>query len=521
MCLPRPLCRHPHPLAVLAIAAVATLLAGCASTADSTAASADAARLNRIQHVVVIYAENHSFDNMYGLFPGANGISHATPEQKTQLDHDGTPLKELIVFGSNGKPDDRFPRMPNAPFRIDAPPVNRPPTTVVPSPTHLFYHNQEQINGGKNNLFAAMSSVGGWTMGHYDGSQFKMWQWARDYTLADNFFMGAFGGSYLNHQYLVCACAPRHDSAPATMRARLDANGKLEKMRDSPSANVGAVKFNSSGFSGQVTPDGYSVNTTQPPYQPSGITPPPDGPRTLANPKGVKIGASDSGEPLPPQTATTIGDTLSAKGVSWAWYAGGFNQALADGMQAPDQKRQVIYHRGEGSPNFQPHHQPFNYFERFAPGTPSRALHLRDGNDFVQAIEKGNLPAVSFYKPAGVNTQHPSYTDIMTGDAHISGLLDKLKAGPQWKNMLVVVTYDENGGYWDHVPPPSGPGWGDRFGPGSRIPTLLIGPHVKKGAIDSTAMDTTSILKFLTRRFGLQPLPGVREKAGDMTSSLN
>lgn len=516
--LPR---RTHHPLTLLATAALAALLAGCATTSDSSAASADAARLNRIRNVVVIYAENHSFDNMYGLFPGANGISRATPGQKTQLDHDGTPLKELIVFGSNGKPDERFVRLPNAPFRIDALPVNRPPTTIVPSPVHNFYHNQEQINGGKNNMFAAISNVGGWVMGHYDGSQFKMWQWAKDYTLADNFFMGAFGGSYLNHQYLVCACAPRHDSAPATMRARLDANGKMEKMPDSPSANVGAVKLYSSGLGGQVTPDGYSVNTAQPSYQPSGISPAPDGLRTLANPLGVKIGTYDSGEPVPPQTATTIGDTLSAKGVSWAWYAQGFNRAVEDGMQAPDQKRQVIYHRGDGSPNFQPHHQPFNYFAQFAPGTANRAQHLRDGDDFLQAIDKGSLPAVSFYKPSGVDNQHPSYTDIMTGDAHISGLLDRLKASPQWKDMLVVVTYDENGGYWDHVPPPSGGGWGDRFGPGSRIPTLLIGPSVKKGAIDSTPMDTTSILKFLTRRFGLQPLPGVREKMGDLTSALN
>src|SRR3990167_8750613 len=133
--------------------------------------------------------------------------------------------------------------MPNGPFRIDAPPVNRPPTTIVPSPVHNFFHNREQINGGKNNLFAAMSNAGGWTMGYYDGSQFKMWQWAKDYTLADNFFMGAFGGSYLNHQYLICACAPRHASAPASMRARLDVHGKLEKMPDSPSANVGAVRL--------------------------------------------------------------------------------------------------------------------------------------------------------------------------------------------------------------------------------------------------------------------------------------
>lgn len=507
--------------APFAVAALVAALAGCA-TSEVTGSQASAGKnLDHIRHVVVIYAENHSFDNMYGLFPGANGIKNATPEQATQLDHDGTPLKELITFGSNGKPDDRYPRMPNAPFRIDGPPVNRPPTVLVPSPVHNFYHNQEQINGGKNNLFAAMSNVGGWVMGHYDGSQFKMWQWAKEYTLADNFFMGAFGGSYLNHQYLICACAPVHASAPATMRAQLDTRGKLLKQPDSPSANDGAVRIVGNSSGGQVTPDGYSVNTSQPPYQPSGIAPPPDGPNTIASPKGVQPDHFRNGEPVPPQTAITIGDTLSAKGVTWAWYAQAYRQALADGMQPGDQKRKVIYRRGDGSPNFQAHHQPFNYYSRYAPGTAAREEHLRDGEDFLRDIEKGTLPAVSFYKPSGVDNQHPAYTDIMTGDAHISALLDKLKASPQWKDMLVVVTYDENGGYWDHVPPPSGPGWGDRFGPGSRIPTILIGPHVKKGAIDSTPMDTTSIIKFLTRRFGLEPLPGVRAKMGDLTSALN
>ena len=86
--------------------------------------------------------------------------------------------------------------------------------------------------------------------------------------------------------------------------------------------------------------------------------------------------------------------------------------------------------------------------------------------------------------------------------------------------MLVIVTYDENGGYWDHVPPPSGKGWGDRWGPGTRIPALLIGPGVKRGFVDHTPYDTTSILKFLTRKFQLEPLAGVRENAGDLTAAL-
>ena len=87
--------------------------------------------------------------------------------------------------------------------------------------------------------------------------------------------------------------------------------------------------------------------------------------------------------------------------------------------------------------------------------------------------------------------------------------------------MLVIVTYDENGGFWDHVPPPAGPGWGDRWGPATRIPALIISPSAKRGNIDSTAYDTTSILKLITVRFGLEPLPGVRDKIGDLTAALD
>jgi phospholipase C len=270
--------RSPHVKHTSLLVLVALGLAGCA-----TPPAPDAAKLQQIKTVVVIYAENHSFDNMYGLFPGANGIANATVQQKTQLDHDGQPLKELLVFGHDGQPDSKYPRMPNAPFRIDAPPVNRPPTQIVPSPTHAFFHNQEQINGGQNNMFAAMSAVGGWTMGYYDGSQFKMWKWAQSYTLADNFFMGAYGGSYLNHQWLICACTPQHTHAPASMRIRLDGQGKLLKKEGSPSANVGAVQV-VSGAGVQVTPDGWSVNTSQPPYQPSGFAPAPGGGCALGQP---------------------------------------------------------------------------------------------------------------------------------------------------------------------------------------------------------------------------------------------
>jgi len=517
--LPSYLVARMPGLPLLTAVAAALAVAGCATVANAPAGAPSAAGIERIKHVVVIYAENHSFDNLYGTFPGANGIANATAEQKTQLDHDGTPLRELIVWDRDGKPDPKFPRLPNGPFRIDAPPVNMAPNKIVPSPIHAYYHNIEQINGGKNNMFAAMSTFGGWTMGYYDGSpagsSFDLWKWAKEYTLADNFFMGAFGGSYLNHMWLICACTPVHPDASPQMKAQLDASGRLEKKPGSPSANAGGVQvFSAKG--GQVTPDGYSVNTSQPPYQPSDVRPASAATLDFADPKGN----AEYGLPVPPQTARTIGDTLSARGVSWAWYAGGWNQALADGRQPADVQRRVIYVRGGNSLMFQPHHQPFNYFARYAPGTPERAAHLKDGDDFLKDIAAGTLPAVSFYKPAGRYTQSPSLSDMLSGDLHMSEVLERLRASPQWKDMLIVLTYDENGGYWDHVPPPSGAGWSDRWGPGTRVPTLIVSPYAKKGHIDSTSYDTTSIIKFITRRFGLEPLPGVRAKAGDLTAAL-
>jgi phospholipase C len=490
------------------ISAAGVLLAACAGSPSAPVTSS--APLARIQNIVVIYAENHSFDNMYGMFPGANGIANATAAQKTQLDFDGSVLPHLPpVYDGKGKPDPRFPTsMPNGPFRMELPPVNAKTDTVLLSPIHQYYHNIEQINGGRNDRFVAMGNSGSWTMGYVDGSGFRMWKWAQDYTLADNFFMGAFGGSFLNHQWLICACTPVFTDAPASMRAQLDENGRIKKKPTSPrSVLEGPVQV----FDGSVSPDGYAVNTSQPPFQPSGYAPAAGGDLHLAD---------RSKFPIPPQTSTTIGDTLSAKGVSWTWFSGGWKQALADGEQAPEVKRDVIYSRTEGSPMFQPHHQPFNYFARCAPGTADRALHLKDGDEMLTAIDQGTLPQVSFYKPAGRYTQHPSYTDLQSGDRHIADLLERLKKSPQWNNMVVIVTYDENGGYWDHVPPPSGPGWGDRWGPGSRIPTMVISPFAKRGFIDHTSNDTTSILKLITRRFDLAPLPGVRANVGDLTTAL-
>ena len=208
---------------------------------------------------------------------------------------------------------------------------------------------------------------------------------------------------------------------------------------------------------------------------------------------------------------------MSAKGVSWVWYAGAWDAAVADGMQPAEAKRKAIATSENGGPYFVTHHQPFNYFARFAPGTADRAEHLKDYREMVAGIDKGQLPQVVFYKPQGVLNEHPGYADVYSGDKHIAELVEKIKASPLWSSTAIIITYDENGGFWDHVAPPKG----DRWGPGTRIPTIIISPYAKRGYVDHTAYDTTSIIKFITRRFGLEPLPGVRAQMGDLTAAFD
>jgi acid phosphatase len=484
----------------------------CAFVAACATVGPTGSGLEKIEHIIVVYAENRSFDHLYGLFPGADGIAQATAGQTIQLDRDDKPLSYLPPVWKQGtrEPDPRFPRqLPNAPFRLDAPPINLPPSVQIRNLVHRYYQNQAQIADGRNNKFAALSDAGGLVMGHYDGSQLPMWNVAREFVLADHFFMAALGGSYLNHFWLVCACTAHWPEAPTNERAQLDQRGRLQERPGSPaSALDGPPQF----FDGDVTPDGYVVNTAQPAYQPSRHAPAAGGDPRLADP---------ATHPLPPQTIKTIGDTLSAKGVSWAWYAGAWNRALTDGMQPAPVKRSIIYSNRKGTISFQPHHHPFNYFARFAPGTTDRERHLKDAEELFAGIDAGQLPRVSFYKPYGDLNQHPAYTDVLSGDEHIARLIERIRKSPLWPTVAVVVTYDENGGWWDHMPPPRGPGWSDRWGPGTRVPAIVVSPYAKRGHVDKTPYDTTSIIKFITRRFDLEPLAGVRANAGDLSNAFD
>jgi acid phosphatase len=501
---------------------------------DLAAALASRLALERISTVVVIYAENRSFNNLFANFPGATGVAPSRePRRKgaafaPQRDRDGSVLPKLPpAWGgltAAGQPvtvtqAQTTNVLPNAPFQIDSPtPAWGAPAVgnniVTRDLYHRFFENQMQIDGGLNDKFAAWGDSGGLVMGWFDGSRTAMWKVAREYTLADRFFQGAFGGSYLNHQYLVCACVPVYpdaDTAPAHPSIavlRTDAAGRsmpeLALADNSPaSALAGPPVFRKSG---NLAPKDYfgdgafhSVNTMQPAYQPSYNPPTPDDAAGLY---------ATPAEPttLPAQTLATIGDMLDTRRVAWTWYAGGWNATLAD--------RTKVYDDASGS--FQAHHQPFNYYAALDPKTHAaeRAAHLRDYADLVADAAAGKLPPVVFYKPIGKDNEHPGYASLAEGDAHIADVVAKLQASPQWTHMLVVVTYDENGGQWDEVAPPRG----DLAGPGTRIPAMIISPFARRGFVDHTPYDTASILRFITHRWSLPVLPGIQLRDASLES---
>jgi acid phosphatase len=135
----------------------------------------------------------------------------------------------------------------------------------------------------------------------------------------------------------------------------------------------------------------------------------------------------------------------------------------------------------------------------------------------VAEIDRGSLPAVVFWKPYGDYNEHPGYTDTLSGDKHAVEVIEKIRKSPLWKSTVIIVTYDENGGFWDHVPPPKI----DRWGPGSRVPTLIISPLARKHYVDHTIYDTTSILKLIESRYGLAPLGTRDAKANNLAHALN
>jgi acid phosphatase len=545
-------------------------LIASAAVLAAAASPALADRFKHIDHIVVVYEENHSFDNLYGGWEGVTGLGDADAAHTTQVGQSGTAYTCLLQNDLNLKSPPLSAdctdsttgstfssHFTNEPFRIDD---YIPPTAkTCPAPgvfasngvlapngleggctrdlVHRYYQEQYQLDGGNQDRYVTGSDAVGLTMGTYDTKALPIYAYLHGkhhpkYAIADRFFQSAFGGSFLNHQWLVAARTPTwpgapNDGGPNDLHSVVDANGmptsyplytagpgvKDQQLTEScaPPAGTPAPP------AGTVCGD-FAVNTTQPPYQPYA-------PGTAPTRR------------LPPQTAPTIGDRLSGQGVDWAWYSGGWSNANGNvggpGWTNGDTPGTCTDSNTAANavyPNcpdklFQYHHQPLNYYASFAPGTDARAQHLRDETEFLADAQDSDrscrLKQVSFIKPLGAENEHPGYASEHTGSDHLVDLLSSIENSRCAKSTMVIVTYDEFGGQWDHVPPPgqgtttSGPH--DEWGPGTRIPALVVSPRLRRPfSVDHTVYDTTSILSTIERRFGLEPVATRDADAADL-----
>jgi phospholipase C len=496
----------------IALSVSLALLAGSTPTAraDDPGDSTESV-LKKIRHIVVIYQENWSFDSLYGQFPGADGLQNGF-DTLPQADK-ASGYSNLIYATSvplTGSPLAADPQFPNASGYLGLWSQTNQPLPLMPYDftryvssnaltgdiVHRFYHEQLQIDNGvlepKNgdmDKFVTWSDNPGLVLSYIDATDLPEGRLAQSYTLCDRFFHSAYGGSFLNHQWLIAAASPPWTAAiPAGFASSYDP--VLKVLKDN-----------------QLTSDGaYAINTIQPllaPFSPG-----------TAAAKRLLINNTD---PSQPGYMLNIGNRLDDAGVNWKWYSGGWTLALSNNVAA-------------NTALFQFHHQPFAYYTKYAPfldsigtlnpATTGPQAHLQDEQAFFSDVASANLPPVVFIKPLGPNNEHPGYADEVTGQQHVADLVATIQNSSYAKDTVIVITYDENGGRWDHVVPPVRP---DGWGVGTRVPGIVISPWSRGGVIDHNEYETVSILKLIERRFHVTPLSArdANPAVSDLTSALH
>ncbi|MBS1911281.1 MAG: alkaline phosphatase family protein [Bacteroidetes bacterium] len=464
--------------------------------------------LSRIRRVIVIYQENWSFDGLYSHFRDAKG-EHANGYEfgalVRQLDGAGNAIDSMDLPVNSRRQPFRNPawkgHMPVMFYNMhdfDAGDSVNVDTVTTADVTHRFYHTQKQINRnangeGTNNQFLYWSdldagkafgrdNMNALVLSGFRADTLPLGKLAAQYAMCDNCFQSAFGGSFLNHQWLIAARTPVYRNATKdsnAMKHRSDSASTAPNHWDDALTRT-AVPGDPGSY--------YAINTVQPAFAPH-----------LA--KGVR---------LPAQEHATIGTRLDAANISWKWYAQGWKDALADTTKDPDD-------------DFATHHQPFNYFKEFDPGTESgrrnREAHLADERDFHTDLRSGRLPTVSFVKLNSLYDEHPLDANLRAGDSAAAGLVQEIMDSAEvWKDCAIIVTFDEFGGRWDHVPPP--PPAPDGFGPGPRIPMMIISPFTQGRGIDHTQYETVSVLALIEKIWGLPPLSDRDARANNLVNAF-
>jgi phospholipase C len=430
-------------------------------------------------------------------------------------------------------PDSRianFNKLPNTSFQITGAKV--PYDSYTGDMVHRFFHMWQQSDcsvldatpqnpsGCKFDLLpfvgiARGDDSGSNSMGFYnvqrgDAPLFK--RLADEYTMSDNYHQPVMGGTAVQHIMIGTADAQPWFAVPnfpAQPPAKQVANPNPKS-----ATNAGFIVDGRWTECGDQTQPGIKpifdylkTLPTRPDLTPTNCAPNTfyminnTRPGFLSNGQ-LNVAGINAGTAVPPSSLRTIGDALNEKGISWAYYGGGFNAAarLDSGSQDP-----VDVLIGTGGDWYCDICNPFQYAQSIMGNPAQRAAHIKDAIDFFDGLEHGHLLSVSYLKPDSFGDGHPASSKLGVLEALIDRVLDGLKRHPELaEDTAFIITFDEGGGYYDS-------GYFqqlDFFGDGPRIPLIIVSPFTKGGHINHTYNDHASIVKFIERNWHLKPLTG-------------
>jgi phospholipase C len=493
----------------IAMAAAVTVAVGSAGARRTLAGDrdSDAETTTPIEHVVVIFQENVSFDHYFATYPHAKNLSG---EPFFKADDDTPTVNGLKGVLLSNNPNANNPaNAPNAinPFRLD-----RSQASTCDQ-DHNYGHEQLAFDEGLMDFFPGSTGTGansfcaaqfaygkdkGLVMGYFDGNTVTaMWNYAQNFAMNDNSYGTTFGPSTPGLLNLVAG-----NTYPATTSA---SSPKLVGV----SSGIGTLV-------GDLDPTGD----------------------VCSGPPTVQMGGQN------------IGDLLTAKGISWGSFMGGFDLTITNPSPGSGTgcKRMSPATPANGGPtaDYIPHHAFFQYWASTANPTHARptvqpskygtaadtgANHEYDIHDFFDALNADNLPAVSFLKAPANMDGHAGYSDPLLEQEFVVNTINTIQKSKFWRNTAIIISYDDSDGWYDHQMSPiinpsaiasadtknsdqlNGPGkCGNgsptlknaagspiegRCGYGPRLPLIVISPWAKENFVDNTLTDQSSILRFI------------------------
>ena len=429
------------------------------------------ATLTPIQHLVIIFQENSSFDHYFGTYPFASN----PPGEPSFNASNGTPA----INGLSGGLLTNNPNVIN-PFRLDR------SQAVTCDMDHDYMAEQKAYDGGLLDKFVKYTGATGKScmpnqvMGYYDGNTVTaLWEYAQNFALSDNSFETTFGPSTPGALNLISG--QTHGANPANL-TNITVNGTI----------IGDVDpaYDDCSGSPAVSMSGSNIGD-------------------LLNAKGITWGWFESG-------FTPTNYTSTNKAICNSRHKNIANVTVVD--YSPHHEPFQYY-----LSTANPHHLPPSSLTMI--GKSDQANHQYDLSLFWVAVDSGNLPAVSFLKAAKYQDGHPGYSDPLDEQKFIVTTINHLEDSSSWRSTAIIIAYDDSDGWYDHVMPPilsqsddpnydtllgaglcgtTPPGaYSGRCGYGPRLPFLIISPYAKRNFVDHTLTDQTSILKFIEDNWNL------------------